>query len=109
MDLPTCRLVKINARNPDFKLNDAQWGDLKLEIDIVFNGFTDRLLSICPKLNDVDLRVCYLLKLGLSPTDIAHIIVRQTNTVSSIRERLYKKIHGVEGSSKQFDQFLKEF
>lgn len=109
LDLPTCRLVKINARNPDFKLNDAQWGDLKLEIDIVFNGFTDRLLSICPKLNDVDLRVCYLLKLGLSPTDIAHIIVRQTNTVSSIRERLYKKIHGVEGSSKQFDQFLKEF
>ena len=103
-----CRLVKTNARNPDFKLNDAQWEELQKEMDEAFSGFTNRLLEVCPKLSDVELHVCYLLKLGVSPTDIAHIIVRQTNTVSSIRERLYKKIHGENGTARQFDRFIEE-
>lgn len=108
-DLPMCRLVKTNARNPDFKLNDAQWEELQKEMDAAFNDFTNRLLEVCPKLSDVELHVCYLLKLGVSPTDIAHIIVRQANTVSSIRERLYKKIYGENGSGRQLDQFIEGF
>lgn len=109
LDLPICQLVKTNARNPDFKLNDAQWEELQKEMDAAFNGFTNRLLEVCPKLSDVELHVCYLLKLGVSPSDIAHIIVRQTNTVSSIRERLYKKIYGETGNPKMLDKFIEEF
>ena len=107
--LPVCRLVKTNARNPNFKLNDAQWKELKREMDIAYNDFTSRLLELCPKLNETELRVCYLVKLKISPTDIAHIIVRQKNTVSTIRERLNKKLHGKEGTAKQFDQFIEQF
>ena len=107
--LPTCQLVKKHARDPNFKLNDEQWEELRLEIDVAFNDFTNRLLDIYPKLNDVELHVCYLLKLKVLPTDIAHIIVRQKNTVSTIRERLYKKIHGEEGTAKQFDEFIEQF
>ena len=107
--MPTCQLVKKHARDPNFKLNDEQWEELRLEIDVAFNDFTNRLLDIYPKLNDVELHVCYLLKLKVLPTDIAHIIVRQKNTVSTIRERLYKKIHGEEGTAKQFDKFIEQF
>ena len=82
---------------------------LKQEMDIAFNNFTSRLLDICPKLNDVELHVCCLVKLKISPKNIAHIVVRQKNTVSSIRERLYKKIHGELGTSKQFDEFIERF
>ena len=107
--LPVCTLVKTHAKNPEFKLNDEQWEELKREMDVAFNNFTDRLLDIYPKLNDVELHVCYLLKLKISPTDIAHIVVRQKNTVSTIRERLYKKIYGENGTAKQFDQFIERF
>ena len=107
--LPVCQLVKTHARNPDFKLNDTQWEDLKREMNVAFNDFTDRLLNLCPKLNDVELRVCCLVKLKVSPTDIAHIVVRQKNTVSTIRGRLYRKIHGEDGTAKQFDQFIENF
>jgi hypothetical protein len=109
LDLPICRMIKTNARNPDFKLNNAQWEGLKEEIDASLNGFTERLLCLNPKLNDGDIHVCYLLKLEIAPTDMAHIMVCQTNTVSSIRKRLYKKIHGVDGTPSQLDQFIKEF
>lgn len=107
--LPICQLVKTHAKNPDFKLNDVQWEELEREMDVAFNDFTNRLLDVYPKLNDVELHVCCLLKLKVSPKDIAHIILRQKNTVSSIRERLYKKIHGKNGTAKLFDQFIEEF
>lgn len=108
-DLPICRLVKTHARDPEFRLNDAQWEELKREMDIAFNDFTSRLLERCPKLNDVDIHVCYLVKLKVSPKDMAHIIVRQKNTVSTIRGRLYKKIHGEDGTAKQFDEYIEKF
>ena len=109
MTLPTCRFVKDNARNPHFKLNEAQWKELKQEMDATLNGFTERLRNLSPKLNDGDFHVCYLLKLELSPTEMAHILVCQTNTVSTIRKRLYKKIHGVEGTPGELDKFIKNF
>ena len=109
LDLPICRMVKTNARNPGFKLNDAQWLELKEEMDVSLNGFTERLLCLNPKLSDVDIHVCYLLKLGISPTDMAHIMVCQINTVSTIRKRLCKKIHGVNGTPGQLDRFIEEF
>ena len=107
--LPICWLVKTNARKPDFKLNDVQWEELRREMDFAFDGFTDRLLELCPKLSEVEIHVCYLVKLEVPPTDIAHIIVRQKNTVSTIRERLNKKLYGKEGTAKQFDKFIEQF
>ena len=107
--LPVCRLIRNHANNPDFKLTEKQWEELQTEIDYAYNNFTDRLYAKCPKLNDVELHVCYLVKLKIIPKNIANIIFRQKNTVSSIRERLYKKIHGENGTSKQFDEFIESF
>lgn len=103
------QLIKKQAHNPDFKLTDEQWQELQIEMDQAYNHFTARLYAICPKLNETELHVCYLLKLSIAPTDIAHIIVRQVSTVSSIRERLYKKIHGTSGNAKQLDDFILKF
>lgn len=107
--LPICQLIKTHAKNPDFKLNDRQWEELSIEMDIAFNAFASRLLEVCPKISDVERHVSYLVKLKISPKNIAHIVVRQKNTISSIRERLYLKIHGVEGTPKQFDDFIENF
>ena len=103
------QLIKNQAHKPDFKLTDDQWQELQTEIDKAYNNFTTRLYAKCPKLNETELHVCYLLKLKVSPTDIAHIIVRQISTVSVIRKRLYEKIHGVEGNAKQLDDFISKF
>ena len=103
------QLIKSQAHKPDFKLTDDQWQELQKEIDHAYNNFTARLYAKCPKLNETELHVCYLLKLKVAPTDIAHIIVRQVSTVSGIRKRLYEKIHGVEGNAKQLDDFISKF
>ena len=103
------QLIKSQAHKSDFKLTDEQWQELQIEIDRAYNHFTARLYAICPKLNKTELHVCYLLKLKVSPTDIANIIMRQVSTISSTRKRLYEKIHGVEGNAKQLDDFISKF
>ena len=103
------QLIKSQAHKPEFKLTDDQWQELQTEIDKAYNNFTARLYAKCPKINETELHVCYLLKLKVSPTDIAHIIMRQISTVSGIRKRLYEKIHEVEGNAKQLDDFISKF
>ena len=83
-ELQICQLIKTHAKNPDFKLNDRQWEELSIEMDIAFNAFASRLLELCPKISDVERHVSYLVKLKISPKNIAHIVVRQKNTISSI-------------------------
>ena len=103
------QLIKNQAHKPDFKLTDEQWQELQKEIDQAYNNFTARLYAKCPKLNKTELHVCYLLKLKVSPTDIANITMRQVSTISSTRKRLYEKIHGVKGNAKQLDDFISKF
>ena len=103
------QLIKRQAHNPDFKMNDKQWQELQAELDKNYNHFTARLYEKCPKLSDTELHVCYLLKLSISPSDIAHIVVKQVGTITNIRTRLHEKICGIPGSAKQLDDFIRNF
>ena len=103
------QLIKNQIHNPDFKMNDKQWKELQEELDKNYNHFTARLYEKCPKLSETELHVCFLLKLSIAPTDIAHIVVKQVGTITNIRTRLHEKICGKPGSAKQFDDFIRNF
>lgn len=103
------QLIKTQIHNPDFKMTDKQWQELQAELDKNYNHFTARLYEKCPKLSETELHVCFLLKLSVAPTDIAHILYKQVGTVTNIRTRLHEKICGKPGSAKQFDEFIRNF
>ena len=103
------QLIKTQAHNPDFKMNDKQWQELQAELDKNYNHFTARLYEKCPKLSETELHVCFLLKLSIAPTDIAHIVVKQVGTITNIRTRLHEKICGKPGSAKQLDDYIRNF
>ncbi len=98
-----------NIGNADACLSAKQWKQLGEELDLTFEQFSSRLYTICPKLNETELHVCYLLKLSVPLIDIAHFTAHQKSSISTLRERLYKKIHGMPGSGKALDQFIIEF
>lgn len=103
------QLIKAQAHNPDFKMNDKQWQELQAKLDKNYDNFTARLYEKCPKLSETELHVCFLLKISVTPTDIAHILFKQVGTVTNIRTRLHEKICGKPGSAKQFDDFIRNF
>ena len=103
------QLIKAQIHNPDFKISDKQWQELQAELDKNYNHFTARLYEKCPKLSETELHVCFLLKISVAPTDIAHILYKQVGTVTNIRTRLHERICGKPGSAKQFDDFIRNF
>lgn len=100
--------IKINAGKEKFHLTDEEWQALATDIDNAYDNFTTRLLALTP-LNDTEKQICYLLKLNLKPTQIATMLCLSDTAISMNRNRLYKKIFHEKGSSKLFDEFIREF
>lgn len=86
-------------------LKSADWDAIESQINSVYPRFTSTLLSLY-NMSQVELRVCLLLKLNASPSEIASVLCKDTSTISSTRSRLYSKVFGKKGSSKDWDEFI---
>ena len=100
--------IRLNAGNDRFRISEEDWVTLGKRIDEVYFQFTKRLLNFC-KMSTDEMRVCYLLKIGISPANIAVVMNKTRSGVTMLRKRLYKKITQKEGSPKQLDDFISSF
>lgn len=58
------------------------------------------------KLSETELMVCYLIKLGLSPNEIAMLCNKTAQAISQIRSRLYTKAFRKKGKPSDWDTFI---
>ena len=87
-------------------LTDDEWAEVDSRMQGVDPGFGNKLLSL-HSMSDVEYRVCLLLKLKATPSEIAGVMCKDASTISSIRSRLYHKVFGKKGSSKDWDDFIR--
>ena len=102
------RRIKQNAGNRDFMLSDEEWLQLSSDIDNVYDNLTKRILNLA-NLNPTELRVVYLLKLGVQPADMATILCKSKSGITMIRNRMYKKIFGKSGTATALDEYIQNF
>lgn len=57
-------------------------------------------------MSELEYHTCLLIKLRIAPTDIASVLARDVSTISTLRNRLYKKVLGPNGGAKEWDEFL---
>lgn len=93
---------KIKAGN-NFSLKE--WEELEQGLKMVYPDFSTALYQITG-LSEVEFRVCLLIKIHATPTEIAGILKREPSTISSIRGRLYHKIFNKNGGAKEWDEFI---
>ena len=105
---PLRERIKLNAGKEDFHLTEEEWQKLATLIDNASNQFTNRLLRLC-NMSEMELRVCYLIKIDVPPVGISALVCRNKNAISMLRKRLYEKITHQEGNAKQLDDFIKHF
>ena len=80
------------------------WQDLKKLAGEVWPGLQDRLNMLAgSRIKEKDYRLCLLIKLGFSPTDITVLSGRTKGTISSRRARLCKEILGENAGANGFD------
>jgi hypothetical protein len=97
-----------HMKDPNFHLTVEEWHQLGLLIDKTYDGFSYRL-SLFGGLSELELRVCFLVKLGVPPSDMANILFKSVAAISMLRKRMYQKITKKKGASSQFDDFIRDF
>lgn len=87
------------------RLSNDDWQSIDEKFKSVYPRFTSTLLSL-HNMSQIEYQVCLLLKLKSTPSEIARVLCKDTSTVSAVRSRLYGKIFGKKGSSKEWDEFI---
>lgn len=89
-------------------LSDSEWSELSLLIDATYSDFTKRILNLAQRISVEELRICYLVKIGIPVKRIANLMNLTSSGVSQCRRRLYKKFTQNPESAEKFDQFIIE-
>lgn len=95
--------------NPMFIPSQNDFALLGKEIDNAYNGFCHRLRKLYPKINDLEIWMSCLVKIGLRSKEICNFIGCKPNTLNMKKVRLYKKIFGESGQASDYDKFIIEF
>ena len=86
-------------------LSESDWTELTEAVDGVYNGFSEKLYSLY-NMSDQDYRVSLLIKVRIQPKDIATLTAHSKESIASTRSRLYQKVFGKKGSTKDWDDFI---
>ena len=81
------------------------WTELTEVVNSVYTGFTEKLYSLY-RMSEQDYHVSLLIKVRIQPKDIALLTAHSKESVASTRSRLYSKVFGMKGSSKDWDDFI---
>ena len=87
------------------RLKEDDWNEIETQLKKVYPGFCNQLRTLY-SMSELEYQVCLLIKLRIAPTDIATVLMRDASTISTVRSRLYKKVFGKKGGSKEWDEFV---
>jgi regulator of replication initiation timing len=91
--------------NSGRSLTAQDWTELTEVVNSVYTGFTEKLYSLY-RMSEQDYHVSLLIKVRIRPKDIALLTAHSKESVASTRSRLYSKVFGMKGSSKDWDDFI---
>jgi tetratricopeptide (TPR) repeat protein len=100
------RILMILHSNSDAdKMTPDDWKELENTILFFFPDFKNNLLELC-KLSETNFRISLLLKIEIPVNEIAKLIFKKSNSVTSARKRLYEKIFGHADGPEAFDKLI---
>lgn len=86
-------------------LSNNDWKRLEDTINNIYENFSVNLQKLC-NLNEHEYHICLLIKINISPTDIARLTAHSKEAITSTRRRLYEKVFSQKGSPKDWDSFI---
>ena len=86
-------------------MTHQDWTELTEVVNSIYMGFTEKLYSLY-RMSEQDYHVSLLIKVRIQPKDIALLTAHSKESVASTRSRLYSKVFGIKGSSKDWDDFI---
>jgi hypothetical protein len=97
---------EINNDTLNFELNDNDWIDFINLTDLLFDGFSQRLLGFFPKLGKWDVRICCLSKNGFSNQVISILLDTQTDSYYKRKTRIKQMKMNLGDDNRSFEEIV---
>lgn len=88
------------------EIKASDWTELRSEINLAYPNFLTNLQELYPKMSLVETKICLLTKIGMPPAHIAKVLGYSRSSITTSRDRLYKKIFGTDGTAEKFVDFI---
>ena len=101
-DEPVVRILRRHAEKEHVMMS----GEERKMLISLFDSYEEisRLKAVLSK---SEYELCLLVKLGFAPSQINMLTGRSRSDITNIRKRLYNRITGKDGTSKDFDRYIK--
>ena len=91
-----------------YHLSEEQWKQLQELVNSVYTDFDQNLYGFLNKISRNEYKICLLVKIGISPTNIAHLVHVSKEAISAARRRMYEKAFGKKrGTPADWDEIIK--
>ena len=97
---------EVNNDSLNFELTDNDWNDFISLTDLVFDGFSQRLLQLYPKLSNWDVRICCLSKNGFSNQVISILLDTQTDSYYKRKTRIKQMKMDLGDDNRTFEEIV---
>ena len=97
---------QVNADTLNFELADNDWTDFINLTDLIFDGFSQRLLQLFPKLGKWDVRICCLSKNGFSNQVISILLDTQTDSYYKRKTRIKQMKMNLGDDNRSFEEIV---
>lgn len=92
----------------NFDLSDADWDDFISMTDLVYDGFSKKLLAKFPKLTRNDVRICCLTKNGFSNQVISVLLETQLESYYKRKMRIKQTKMELADDNRTFEEIISE-
>ena len=97
--------LKKEIQNGTFKLSDDIWQQLSSLVNTIYPNF-DKDLESFLKVSQQEYKICLLIKLGISPSNMAKILNVTKEAITASRRRMYNKVFKTKGSPQDWDKLI---
>ena len=97
---------QVTADTMNFALSDDDWADFISLTDLVYDGFSQRLLELYPKLGQWDVRICCLSKNGFSNQVISILLDTQTDSYYKRKTRIKQMKMNLPDDNRTFEEIV---
>lgn len=97
---------QVTVETMNFDLSDDDWADFISLTDLVYDGFSQRLLELYPKLSKWDVRICCLSKNGFSNQVISILLDTQTDSYYRRKTRIKQMKMNLTDDNRSFEEIV---
>lgn len=107
LDIRSELLGRLSVAGKDAKqLKRADWERIEKDIHALCPDFKEKLYMLYAGFSEHEYHICLLIKLGIRPGEIAILTAHSKESITAARRRMYKKVYGVEGEPRNWDDVI---